>query len=137
MKMSLYGLKHTSRAWYANMESYLLEHNYVCCKLDPNVYMLRMNDSLLLLVLYVDDLFITGFSTSTIVVVKSILHDSFLITYMGQIHLFLRLEIIQDASGIKLSQAKYPQYLLKIFHMIDYESALTPFLSGVKLEDGG
>jgi hypothetical protein len=73
LKKSLYGLKQTLRAWYAKMDSYLLSQNFVCCS-EPNVYMLRMTDSLLLLVLYVDDLLITGCSTSVIVVVKRILH---------------------------------------------------------------
>ena len=89
------------------MVSYLLSQNFVRCKLDPNVYILRTTDSLLLLVLYVDDLLITDFSTSTIVVVKRILHDRFLMTDMGLLHFFLGLEICQDALGIKLSQAKY------------------------------
>jgi hypothetical protein len=95
--------------------------------------MLRTTDSLLLLVLYVDDLLITGCSTSAIVVVKRILHDRFLMTYMGLLHFFLGLEISQDASGIKLSQAKYARDLLEIFHMTDWKSTLTLFLSGVKL----
>jgi hypothetical protein len=69
--------------------------------------MLRTSDSLLLLVLYVDDLLITSCSTSTIFAVKRILHDRFLMMNMGLLHFFLGLEIIQDASGIKLSQAKY------------------------------
>jgi hypothetical protein len=99
--------------------------------------MLRKADSLLLLVLYVDDLLITSCSTSAIVAVKRILHDRFLMMDMGPLHFFLGLEISQDASGIKLSQAKYARDLLERFHMTDYKSALTPFLSGVKLEDGG
>jgi hypothetical protein len=95
--------------------------------------MLRTVDSLLLLVLYVDDLLVTGCSTSAIAAVKRIIHDSYLMTNMGPLHLFLGLEISQDASGIKLSQAKYARDLLERFHMIDCKSALTPFLSGVKL----
>jgi hypothetical protein len=75
------------------MDSYLLSQNFVCCKSEPNVYMLRTTDSLLLLVLYVDDLLITGFSTSTIVVVKRILHDMFFMTDMGPLHFFLGLDI--------------------------------------------
>jgi hypothetical protein len=58
-------------------------------------------------------------------------------TDMGPLHFFLGLEIIQDASSIKLSQAKYAQDLLEIFHMTDCKSYLSPFLSGVILEDGG
>jgi hypothetical protein len=99
--------------------------------------MLRMTVSLLLLVLYVDDLLITGCSTLVIVAVKRILHERFLMTDIGLLHFFLGLGISQDASGIKLSQAKYAQDLLERFHMTDYKSTPTPFLSGVKLEDGG
>jgi hypothetical protein len=84
------------------MDSYLLSQNFVCCKSDLNVYMLRRVDSILLLVLYVDDLLIIGCSTSTITAVKRILHDRFLMTDMGLLHLFLGLVIGQDASGIKL-----------------------------------
>jgi hypothetical protein len=92
LKKSLYGLKQAPRAWYAKMESYLLSQNFVRCKLDPNVYMLRMTDSILLLVLYVNGLLITSCSTSTIAAVKRILHDKFLMTDMGPLHFFLRLE---------------------------------------------
>jgi hypothetical protein len=99
--------------------------------------MLRMTDSLLLLFMYVDDLLIIDFSTSVIYAVKRILHDRFLMTYMDPLHFFLGLEISRDALGIKLSQAKYARDLLERFHMKDYKSSSTPFLSGVKLEDGG
>jgi hypothetical protein len=116
---------------------YLLSQNFLRCKLDLNVYIIRMTDSLLLLVLYVDDLLITGCSTSVIIAVKRILHDRFMMTDMGPLHFFLGIEISQDASGIKLSQAKYAPDLLERFHMIDYKSAPNPFLSGVKLKDGG
>jgi hypothetical protein len=85
------------------MDSYLLSHDFVRCKYDYNVYMLRTTDSLMILVLYVDDILITGSSASTIVVVKDTLHDRFSMMDMGPIHLFLGLEIIQDASGMKLS----------------------------------
>jgi hypothetical protein len=43
-----------------------VSQNFVHCKSDPNVYMLRTIDSLLLLVLYVDDLLITDWLTSMI-----------------------------------------------------------------------
>jgi hypothetical protein len=85
----LFGLKKAQRAWYSNMDSYLLSQNFVGCKSDPNVYILKTTYSLLLLVIYVDDMFITNCSTSTIVAVKRILHDRFLMTDMGPLHFFL------------------------------------------------
>ena len=128
LKKSLYGLKQVLRAWYSKMDSYMLSQNFIHCKSDPNAYMLWMNDSLLLLVLYVDDLLITSCFTSVIVAVNRILHDRFLMRDMGPLHFFLGLKISQDASGIKLSQAKYAQDLLERFHMTDCKSSLTPFL---------
>ena len=93
LKKSLYGLKQALRAWYAKMDCYLLSQNFVHCKSDPNVYMIRLFDSLLLLVPYVDDFLITGCSNSMIASVKRILHDRFLMTDMGPPHFFLGLEI--------------------------------------------
>jgi hypothetical protein len=55
---------------------------------------------------------------------------------MGPLHFFLGLEISQDASDIKISQAKYVRDLLDTFHMTDCKSAPTPFLSRIGLEDG-
>jgi hypothetical protein len=92
LKKSLYGLKQALRAWYAKMDSYLLSQNFVHCKSNPNVYMLRKTDSLLLLVLYVDDFLITGCSNSMIAAIKRILHDRFLMMDMGPLHFFLGLD---------------------------------------------
>eukprot|EP00253_Pinus_taeda_P020502 PITA_20502 len=108
LKKSLYGLKQAPRAWYANMDSFLLSQNFERCKSDPNVYMLRTHDSLLILVLYVDDLLITDSSASTIAIVKRALHDMFLMMDMGPLHFFFCLEIGQDATtsnSLKLSTA--------------------------------
>jgi hypothetical protein len=115
----------------------MLSQNFVRCKSNLNVYMLETNDSFLLLVLYVDDFLITDCSTSMIVVVKRILHDMFLMTDMVLLHFFLGIEISWDASGIKLSRAKYARDLLERFYVTDCKPAPTPFLSRVKLQDGG
>eukprot|EP00253_Pinus_taeda_P036508 PITA_36508 len=103
LKKSLYDLKKAPRAW--------------------------THDSPLILVLYVDDLLITNNSASAISTVNRTLHDRFLMTNMGSLHFFLGLEINQDATRIKLSQAKYAWDLLKRFHMTHCKPALTPFLS--------
>jgi hypothetical protein len=60
LKKSLYVLNQDPRAWYAKMDSYFLSQKFVRCKSVPNVYMLWTVDSLLLIVMYVDDLLIIG-----------------------------------------------------------------------------
>jgi hypothetical protein len=99
--------------------------------------MLMTDDSLLHLVLYVDNFLITSSLNSVISAVKRIMHNRFFMMDMGTIHFFLGLNISQDASSIKLSQDKYAQDLLERFHMLYYKSTPYYFLSGVGLEDGG
>eukprot|EP00253_Pinus_taeda_P011054 PITA_11054 len=136
LKKSLYGLKQAPRAWYVKMDSYLLSQNFVCCKSDSNVYFLKKIDSLLIIVLYVDDLLITGSSAFVITNIKIALHKRFSMTDMGSLNFFLGLEIHQRDSAITISQPKYARDLLAQFHMSDCKPAATPFLSGIKLKNG-
>lgn len=134
LRKSLYGLKQAPRAWYAKMDSFLLTVGFTRCHSDPNVYILHQDDTHTFLVLYVDDLLITGSHLSTIKVVKSALHDRFLISDLGLLYYFLGIEINQSSSSIFLGQPKYALDMLSRFHMADCKPAPTPFLSGVKLE---
>ena len=103
LKKSLYGLKQAPRAWYAKMDSYLLSQNFLRCKFDSNVYILKKIDSFWIIVLYVDYLLIIGSSTSSITKIKTTLHKQFSMTYMGLLNLFLGLEINQSGYRITIS----------------------------------
>eukprot|EP00253_Pinus_taeda_P010852 PITA_10852 len=61
LKKSLYGLKQAPRDWYAKMDSFLLETSFSRCHFDNTVYTKKMGKSLIILVLYVDDLILTGY----------------------------------------------------------------------------
>ena len=116
------------------MDAFLLSVVFTRCHSDLNVYILHSDDAHLLLVLYVDDLIITGSTSFIIDSVKTSLQDRFSMTDLGLLHYFLGIEIHQSSAGITLSQPKYALDLLSRFHMSDYKPAPTPFLSGVKLE---
>eukprot|EP00253_Pinus_taeda_P011745 PITA_11745 len=60
LKKSLYGLKQAPRAWYAKMDSFLLESGFSRCHSDNAVYTKKVGNSLIILVLYVDDLILTA-----------------------------------------------------------------------------
>ena len=62
LKKSLYGLKQAPRAWYTKIDGFLLSQNYSRCKYDPNVCLKLIHGSLIIIVLYVDDLLITRIS---------------------------------------------------------------------------
>ena len=71
LKKSLYGLKQAPRAWYAKMDSFLLDTGFSRCHSDPNFYTKKVGNHLINLVLYVGDLIITGGDPKLLTHVKS------------------------------------------------------------------
>ena len=76
LNKSLYGLKQAPRAWYAKIDGFLLSLNYSRCKSDSNIYLKLIHGSLIIIVLYVDDLLITESSINDIAWLKTPLHHS-------------------------------------------------------------
>ena len=60
LKKALYGMKQAPRAWYSRIDSYLQRMGFQKSEVDPNLYFIMDGDDPLMLLLYVDDLFITG-----------------------------------------------------------------------------
>ena len=129
------GLWQAPRAWYAKIDSFLLSLNFVRCKSDPNVYLKLIHGSLMIIVLYVDDLLITGSSKDEIASLKDAMNHAFPMTDLGLLSQFLGLEIAQTKDGIKVHHSKYALNFLKIFNMKDCKPSKTPFLSEVKREE--
>ena len=100
------------RAWYAKMDSFLLDIGFSRCHSDPNVYTKKVGNHLIILVLYVDDLI----SKSC----KSCKPS--------------HLQVLQTKEGIFLSQSKYACDLIHRFHMEYCKPAPSPFHFGVKLD---
>ena len=59
LKKALYGLKQAPRAWYLRIDSYLQQLGFEKSEADPNLYFILVREDPLILLLYVDDLFIT------------------------------------------------------------------------------
>ena len=60
LKKALYGLKQALRAWYSRIDAYLKQMGFQKSEADPNLYFIVVKGEIFILVLYVDDLFITG-----------------------------------------------------------------------------
>ena len=54
---ALYGLKQSPRALYGRIYSFLTSLGFTESKVDPNLYMNIMDDEVVILLMYVDDLF--------------------------------------------------------------------------------
>eukprot|EP00253_Pinus_taeda_P027095 PITA_27095 len=133
LKKSLYGLKQAPWAWYAKMDSFLLESGFSRCHFDNTVYTKKVGKSLIILVLYGDDLILTSSDPNLINHVKSSLKNKFEMTDLGHLHYFLGLQVLQSKEGIFVSRSKYACDLLHHFHMEDCKLAPSPFQSGAKI----
>ena len=71
----------------------------------------------MIIVLYVDDLLITGSSKDEIASLKDAMNHAFSMTDLGLLSQFLGLEIAQTKEGIKVHQSKYALDLLNKFNM--------------------
>ena len=83
------------------------------------------------MVLYVDDLFLTG-SESLIAECKRALTSEFEMKDLGMMHYFLGLEVWQRTNEIFPSQGKYTVEILKKFGKIDCKSMPTSMVMDLK-----
>jgi hypothetical protein len=91
LRKALYGLKQAPQAWYSRIDNYLREMGFQQSEVDSNLYFLA-GEVPLILVLYVDDLFLTG-DEQLIADCKANLAAEFEMKYLGFMHYFLGLEV--------------------------------------------
>ena len=90
---SLYGLKQAPRAWFERFTSYLLTIGFTASTADPSLFVFRQGSILLYLLLYVDDIILTGNSTAAITSLITQLAATFELKDLGPLHYFLGLQI--------------------------------------------
>jgi hypothetical protein len=131
LKKALYGLKQTPRAWYARIDVHMMSSDFNKSVVDSNLYYKTVNGESLILVLYVDDLFLTG-TKSLIVECKYALASEFEMKNLGMMQFFLGLEVWQRTDEIFLSQGKYTIEILKKFGMLNCKPLATPMVTNLK-----
>eukprot|EP00253_Pinus_taeda_P014507 PITA_14507 len=99
LKKALYGLKQAPRAWYGRIDGYLQKMGFFKSNANSNLYYLAVENEPLILVLYVDDLFLIG-SSRLIRDCKKILATKFDMKDLGLMHYFLGLEVWQQKGEI-------------------------------------
>eukprot|EP00253_Pinus_taeda_P018743 PITA_18743 len=92
---------------------------------DPNLYFKVEDDKSLILVLYVDDLFLTG-ADPLILKCRRELASEFEMKDLTLMHYFLGLEVWQKLWETFLSQGKYVVKILERFGMMDCKPVTTP-----------
>ena len=99
---------------------------FIKSKADSNLYYKVGDGNPVILLLYVDDMSVTGMD-GLITDTKMKLVAEFKMKDLGMIHYFLGMEVWKNIDGIFLEQGKYAIEILKRFKMMDCKAMNTPW----------
>ncbi|KAI5314222.1 hypothetical protein L3X38_043398 [Prunus dulcis] len=104
LKKSLYGLKQAPRAWNAKFTGYLPAIGFKSSHFDPSLFVKHTGSDIVILLLYVDDIILTGSKASCIQEVVDELSAVFEMKDMGKLTYFLGLQIDYNAEILRYIQ---------------------------------
>jgi hypothetical protein len=111
LRRSLYGLKQAPQSWFQRFASVVTVAGFSTSAHDP-AHFVHVSPCGSTLLLYVDDMIITGDDSEYIIFVKARLSDQFLMFDLDHLRYFFGIEIYSTSEGFFLSQEKYIQDLL-------------------------
>ena len=107
LQRSLYGLRQAGRQWYAKLSNFLLSHNYILSTADNSLFLKHKGTNTTALLVYVDDIVLTGNDTEEIARITNLLDQQFKIKNLGDLTYFLGLKVARNSTGVHLWQRKY------------------------------
>jgi hypothetical protein len=110
-------LKQAPRAWYGRIDSFSMILGFTKSKYNPNLYLKIVDDGPVILLLYMDDLFLTS-EENLIIDCKKNLPAEFDMKELGLMHYFLGIEVWQSPEKMSLNQGKYAVEILNRFDML-------------------
>ena len=108
LKKSLYGLKQSPRAWFDRFGKVVKEQGYCQSQTDHTMFHRRSPEGkLVVLIVYVDDIIISGDDNEEIARLKKKLALEFELKDLGPLKYFLGMEFARSKEGIFMNQRKY------------------------------
>ena len=111
----------------------LLDWGFVNLVSDTSLFHCRVNDKLLLVLVYVDDILITGEDSKQISKLIADLDSQFSLKTLGSVSYFLGIEAYRNSTGLVLTQTKYLFDLLAKTKMLAAKACSSPMCSSKKL----
>lgn len=133
MRRAIYGLKQASYAWYIELHNYLLSLGFKRCHSDTSLFTLHYKHYTVYILVYVDDIIITGRHIDIVQKVIKNLSVRFSLKDLGELNYFLGVEVLHKPNGLILTQTKYIKDLLKETHMEASNEVPTSMSTGQSL----
>ncbi|RVW86355.1 Retrovirus-related Pol polyprotein from transposon RE1 [Vitis vinifera] len=123
---ALYGLKQAPRAWFQKLRIALLDYGFQSSRADTSLFIFHTASDILIILVYVDDILVTGSSPTLVSHFISYLNAKFALWDLGPLSYFLGIQAHQLGSVLHLTQHKYIIDLLKRTQMETSKPAPTP-----------
>lgn len=130
LRCSLYGLKQAPRAWFHCFSTHLLQLGFRASLADSSLFVYIHGSVRIYLLIYVDDILVTGNDPASITSLILDLGRLFSMKDLGPAHYFLGMELTRNSHGLSLTQSKYIVDLLKRTKMHEAKPVSTPAISG-------
>ena len=134
LRKALYGLKQSPRAWFDRFTKVLKQDGYSQTQADHTLFVKHFTDGrITILIVYVDDIVLTGNHEVEMRRLKMLLSKQFEIKDLGHLKYFLGMGVARSSKGILISQRKYVIDLLRGTDMNGCKPVETPMDPNTKL----
>jgi histone deacetylase 1/2 len=130
---ALYGLKQAPRPWYSRLSSKLLTLGFFASKSDTSLFIYHKSNVTIFMLIYVDDIIVASSSQAATDAVLRDLIQEFALKDLGDLNLFLGVEVQKMHNGIVLNQSKYAHDIMSRVGMLNCTGVLTPLSSSEKI----
>lgn len=141
---SLYGLRQAPRAWFTCFAEFVIKLGFWATRSDSllrlvgdSLFVLHCGNNIVYLLLYVDDIVMTGSSSNLLQHAIDRLHVEFAVKDMGALQFFLGINVQRMKDGFYLSQEWYANDILEHARMSNCKSATTLINANGKLSSDG
>nr|GEU67295.1 retrovirus-related Pol polyprotein from transposon TNT 1-94 [Tanacetum cinerariifolium] len=146
LKKALYGLKQAPRAWYDEFgfigtllvciakSTFLLQNYFFKGTTDPTLFIRRFFDDILVVLVYVDDIFFSSTHPRYTQLFSDLMKSCFKMSIMGEMTFFIGLQVNQSPCGIFINQLNYVLEILKKYGMESCDPVGTPMEIKDKLD---
>jgi hypothetical protein len=133
LQRALYGLKQSPRAWFGRFSLAMKKYGYIQSNSDHTLFLKHQLGKVNALIIYVDDMIITGNNSEEISRLQQQLATEFEMKNLGGLKYFLGIEVARSKQGIFLSQRKYILDLLSEVGLLECKPVDTPIVQNHKL----
>ncbi|PKU69447.1 Retrovirus-related Pol polyprotein from transposon TNT 1-94 [Dendrobium catenatum] len=114
LRKALYGLKQAPRQWFKMFSAHIKKIGFENGKADSSLFILRRDNIELYMVIYVDDILLTGNSSSMIAQTISQMNQKFEMKDLGTVSNFLGIQITRVKGTYFLSQSSYAKSIIHL-----------------------